>query len=328
MKDSGDLDLLRGTFSSVARYSGQSSGQFCWMTDFNPAENGRKPLPPELVEEAGRLLATGQAQYVLALKESECGVVPEVFSSPEDLAQAVQGPKYPLAKTFWRFMRAMPQGTKAALACRHCDWRALEEQKNMNQYEGQEVLCLTFPCDARQAHDCSCANPGLHAEKKSPADALSPDLLRTLSDPNRADVWLSHMQRCIKCFGCRNACPICVCPTCRLEDEIFVPPGILPPPPLPWHLCRALHVADRCVGCGACQDACPAGIPLLAIHNALARRLHAEDGYLSGYKQLSPLNAPMTAEGPCGGPPPSWPNFTGRNDVSAPPTSSKPEEQR
>jgi len=86
---------------------------------------------------------------------------------------------------------------------------------------------------------------------------------------------------------------------------------LLPPSPLPWHLCRATHVAEMCVGCGACQDACPADIPLLALHLTLADKLYASSGYVAGTGAVSPLRTASAASGPTGTAPGEWENSCG-----------------
>ena len=67
---------------------------------------------------------------------------------------------------------------------------------------------------------------------------------------------------CIRCYACRNACPLCYCPTCfvdqsnpqwvgKSQDAVDV---------RTFHFLRAFHCAGRCTDCGACERACPLGI--------------------------------------------------------------------
>lgn len=85
---------------------------------------------------------------------------------------------------------------------------------------------------------------------------------KQMSSNERFDYWFGQFNECIKCFGCRDACPICYCKDCTLEaDRGLVSGGEVPPDPM-FPMVRAVHVMDSCVNCGQCQDACPMELPL------------------------------------------------------------------
>jgi len=257
-----------------------------------------------LLEQARALLADGKVAGILALRREGEEALPHVFVSADELKDWTPGPKWPLAKIFWRMLKDAPPGKPLGVICRTCDSRALEELVKMRQFAQDRLIRLLMPCDAQQAELCACALPAPDAVYET--RPMNPELRAVAEAADPAGVWRVHMQRCIKCYGCRNACPACICPECRLEDPDFVPALILPPNPLVWHLCRALHVADRCVNCGACRDACPSGIPLPAIHHAISDHLRAGFAYQAGTEQPSPLYTASGAEGPAGMPAPEW----------------------
>ena len=71
---------------------------------------------------------------------------------------------------------------------------------------------------------------------------------------------MQETSRCIKCYSCILACPICYCVDCTTKNPAYVTPGQLPPNFM-FHLIRFAHIADSCVNCGQCQELCPAEIP-------------------------------------------------------------------
>jgi formate dehydrogenase subunit beta len=96
---------------------------------------------------------------------------------------------------------------------------------------------------------------------------------RKISSEERFDYWYGQFNQCIKCFGCRDACPICYCKHCTLEaDRGLVSGGEVPPDPM-FPMLRAGHVMDSCVNCGQCQDACPMELPLSLLIFMLNREL-------------------------------------------------------
>lgn len=99
------------------------------------------------------------------------------------------------------------------------------------------------------------------------------DELKNYSSGQRLKFWASHLNRCIKCFGCRDACAICFCKECYLEPYRGCIKGGETPPDIMFQLIRLSHVADSCVNCGQCQDACPMEIPLTRLYGFLNREL-------------------------------------------------------
>ncbi|MBL7207344.1 MAG: 4Fe-4S dicluster domain-containing protein [Desulfobacterales bacterium] len=70
------------------------------------------------------------------------------------------------------------------------------------------------------------------------------------------------LSACIRCYACRNACPLCYCPTCFVDESRpqWVGKSINPTDIRTFHFLRAYHCAGRCTDCGACERACPMGI--------------------------------------------------------------------
>jgi ferredoxin len=84
-------------------------------------------------------------------------------------------------------------------------------------------------------------------------------------DPEkRWDFFTQMISGCIRCYACRNACPLCYCPTCFVDESRpqWVGKSIDPTDTMTFHFLRAYHCAGRCTDCGACERACPVGIPV------------------------------------------------------------------
>jgi len=107
------------------------------------------------------------------------------------------------------------------------------------------------------------------------------------------DQYMDEFDKCIKCYGCREACPICYCLECSLEskENNWVPKGELPPSPM-FHFVRMLHMVDSCTNCGQCEEVCPAEIPLARIWHEINVKLQDVFGYYPGQdlEQEPPLS--------------------------------------
>lgn len=108
-------------------------------------------------------------------------------------------------------------------------------------------------------------------------DLGNPDKDRTLlaelnkmTLAERFKFWENELSRCIKCYACRQACPMCYCTRCTVEvnQPQWIPVKSDTHGNMEWHIMRAMHLAGRCISCGECGRACPVGIPihLLTMH--------------------------------------------------------------
>jgi len=90
------------------------------------------------------------------------------------------------------------------------------------------------------------------------------------------------LSRCIRCNACRQACPMCYCKECLLDQARprLIGAGTDISDVAIYHLVRALHTAGRCTECGACARACPMRIDA----RLLARKLCLEAEDLYGYR--------------------------------------------
>jgi len=114
--------------------------------------------------------------------------------------------------------------------------------------------------------------------------------LEEMSSDEKFDYWFGKFNRCIKCYGCRDACPICYCDAghCTLEpDKGTVTTGEVPPEAL-FAMVRVTHVMDSCVNCGQCQDACPMELPLSRLIFLLSKKIGATFKYEPGMDKRQP----------------------------------------
>ena len=101
----------------------------------------------------------------------------------------------------------------------------------------------------------------------------------------RQTFWNHEMSRCIRCYACRNACPLCVCrdhcvASSRSPEWITQADGVADK--LFFQIIHATHLAGRCTGCGECQRACPENIPVVLFKRALNQQVTKLFSYRAG----------------------------------------------
>ena len=92
--------------------------------------------------------------------------------------------------------------------------------------------------------------------------------LSAASVAERWAFWKTRFDRCVRCYACRNICPICNCEECMAEafEPTWIRRSVNTSENAAYHIMRAFHIAGRCVTCGMCEKACPVGIPLTTLY--------------------------------------------------------------
>ena len=116
---------------------------------------------------------------------------------------------------------------------------------------------------------CDLRNPEKDRETLAMLNALTPTA--------RFAWWQKEMEKCIKCYACRQACPMCYCIRCTVEvnQPQWIPVQANPHGSTEWHILRAMHLAGRCISCGECGRACPVGIPCHLLTMQLADKVNS-----------------------------------------------------
>jgi ferredoxin len=235
-------------------------------------------------ELAEKYLDEGRVDGVLALKRENGHVGPHLFLKGEDIGALEIEPKHTLGGVV---AIALASGAKKiAIIGRGCDERTLLELTKRYQVGKESIEFIGLACSAEQAQACECDRPWpeeiIFGEK---VDGVVPPELANVNEmslDDRYKYWKDVFAKCIKCYGCKNACPVCICRECVLEDQMWVKKGEVPPAFPLFHLIRAFHMADRCVHCYECEEACPAGIPLTLIYRQLREDMSELFDYLPG----------------------------------------------
>jgi formate dehydrogenase subunit beta len=105
----------------------------------------------------------------------------------------------------------------------------------------------------------------------------------------------AYLGKCVNCYNCRVACPVCYCKECVFVTDVFdrepsrflhwaKRKGLLrmPTDTIFYHLTRLAHMSTACVGCGQCSNACPNGIPVMDLFRTIASHTQDAFGYEAG----------------------------------------------
>lgn len=193
---------------------------------------------------------------------------------------------------------------------------AFPNAKNVDITEKGETFAVTvngttctIPKEELLCDTCiTCENPnpvvydvfiGGKVEAPKKEECKRVNQLEKKSLKEKWEYWQEKFERCIRCYACRNACPLCYCKECMVDhlSPQWVRRSVTLSENTVWFIMRAFHLAGRCVGCGQCERACPVDIPLMELNKKLEKDIKEMFDYEAGTEE-KPLLAIFNPEDP------------------------------
>jgi len=145
---------------------------------------------------------------------------------------------------------------------------------------------------------CMYRNPPLYdvlvgetiTELEEPPEYADVDDIEEKTEDERWNFFVEEIGDCIRCYACRNVCPLCYCKSCFVDDTMPTWFGKTndASDTMNFHIVRALHLAGRCVDCGACERACPMGIKLRTLSKKVGKIVKERFDYEAGLDPEAP----------------------------------------
>lgn len=135
---------------------------------------------------------------------------------------------------------------------------------------------LQAGCELRDDIDDSMFDIVIGETPASKQKADDDELIRqieAMSSEQRWEFFKKEFSKCIRCYACREACPLCYCKSCFVDQNFpaWFSKSTDLSDNMSFHIIRALHAAGRCTDCGACFRACPNDINLRVLNRKIAK---------------------------------------------------------
>lgn len=198
---------------------------------------------------------------------------------------------------------------KIGILAKGCDIKSIIVLLQENQIKRENIFIIGVECQgvtpegtsalSEKCGNCKVSTPEFYdilitddAKKEKKVDSKEADeyaivcALETKSAEDKLNLWKGEFSRCIRCYACRQVCPMCYCPTCVAEQSmpVWFSKASNFEGNFSWNITRAMHLAGRCIDCGECERACPVGIHLRAINKKIEKDIKELYKYQAGAK--------------------------------------------
>ncbi|MEK7812239.1 MAG: 4Fe-4S dicluster domain-containing protein [Candidatus Desantisbacteria bacterium] len=181
---------------------------------------------------------------------------------------------------------------KVGIVAKGCDVASIRELIKEHQIPDENVVVIDVVCEeAAERVDEKCAGCDGMGTKAIAAGNKAVEGLEKLSAKEKEAFWNKEFSRCIRCYACRQVCPVCYCPDCFVNRTMpkYLNEAASSEKNKLFSMIRMMHVFGRCTDCRACDNACPVGIPLHLLTKKIAMDALELFGYVSGQGQEHPF---------------------------------------
>ena len=255
-------------------------------------------MPETLRKHCRRLLEQGEVKLVIGYgQQSLAGEPHAVFiTRPEDVEQLVWNDRCRTNLTAYLKRKEIRALGKPAIVVKPCDERALVVLQQESQLQRSQIVVIGMACPGMSGPACrSCdrrmprSSDVTIGEAPAPAEPVASryaelEAFFERSPGERMAYWQAELARCVKCYACRQACPLCYCERCLVDKNrpTVIDTSATLKGNFAWQITRAFHLAGRCVGCDQCTRVCPAGIDLRLLNLSLAQAAEEQFAFRAG----------------------------------------------
>jgi ferredoxin len=149
--------------------------------------------------------------------------------------------------------------------------------------------CLDCKCPVPTEYDLLVSGLSHIGRNEDVGKAKIQELKRMLPE-QRWTFWKEQFRHCIRCYACRQICPVCYCERCFIEssEPRWLSPMAQWQHNLGFQIIRTIHVAGRCTDCGECERACPQNIPLRSMVGEMSDLVLKMFNYQAGSDKNAP----------------------------------------
>jgi len=256
----------------------------------------------ELRELARTLLTDGSVRVIIGWEHARRGARPVFVTDPADTDKLIFDTRcvHNLVTYLNPRRDNVAELGKIGLVVKGCDAKAVAGLLREAQLTRDDIVLISVRCGgvleeaelseaaplspenvAPRCFGCDNREPALVDHLLGEAQPEPPRPIATIDErvamlderplEERWAFWTEQFSKCVRCYACRQVCPLCVCERCVVEKSQprWIEASAHPRGNMSWNITRALHLAGRCVDCGECERFCPVGIPLSLVNRKL-----------------------------------------------------------
>ena len=273
-------------------------------------------IQSQIQEKATELLSEQKVAVIIGFGQLETGNTGAVFiTSPHQTNRLLWNDQCTENLTVYLTKKETKKLGKPGIVVKGCDAKTLAVLESEHQIDRNKMFVIgvacsgiqvrgklqdkCLVCDVQQPPHCDTVIGEVAPAEPKVGRYTKLEQLAAMSSEQRLEYWKKEFARCVKCYACRQNCPLCYCDVCvadknrptRIDTSATLKGNFA------WNILRAFHLAGRCVGCSACATACPVGIDLDLLNLTLAKAAEDNFQFRSGMvRNVEPLIGTFSPE--------------------------------